>query len=145
MPKHMKIFDAWNSFQSSQRKGKRYRARWKVTLELDSSSNKANFKTLIHDLSLNGISAQCHSAVKEHTILTLLLEIPPKEGAPRKIIKLKAEVKSSIPFRGSFRIGMSFIRDAELDSLLQHLEMYVVSDDSLYSDPEAEEFPQLNL
>jgi hypothetical protein len=40
---------------------------------------------------------------------------------------------------------MSFIQDAELDTLRQRLEMYIVSEDNLYSDPEADEFPKLNL
>jgi hypothetical protein len=67
------------------------------------------------------------------------------EGVARKVIKLRSEVTSSIPFRGGFRLGMRFIQEAELDLLRQHLKMYVVSDDSLYPDPEAEEFPKLNL
>jgi len=141
----MKTFDAWDHTPVSQRKDTRYLARWKVMLVFDNSTNKPSFKTLIHDLSLTGISVQYHSEEKAHTVLTLLLGLPPTEDIPRKIIKLKAEVTSSIPFRGSFRLGMRFIQDAELDKLRQRLEMYVVSDDRLYSDPEAEEFPKLNL
>ena len=116
-------------------------------LVFDNADNKPNFKTLIHDLSLTGLSVQYHSEVKAHTILTLLLSLPPLAlaGIPRKLIKLKAEVTSSIPFRGGFRLGMSFIQDAELDTLRQRLEMYIVSEDNLYSDPEADEFPKLNL
>jgi hypothetical protein len=114
-------------------------------LVFDNDTNKPTFQTLIHDLSLTGVSVQYHSEVKENTVLSLLLTLPPMEGIPRKVIKLKAEVTSSIPFRGGFRLGMSFIQDAELDLLRQRLEMYVVSDDRLYSDPEAEEFPTLNL
>ena len=114
-------------------------------LVFDNATNKPPFKTLIHDLSLTGISVQYHSEIAAQTILTLLLGLPPIDGIPRKIIKLKVEVTSSIQFRGGFRLGMKFIEDAELDKLRQLIEMYVVSDDSLYSDPEADEFPKLNF
>ena len=141
----METSDVWDSTPGSQRKVTRYDARWKVTLVFDSATNKPPCKTLTQDLSLTGISVQCQSEEKVHTVLTLLLTLPPIEDIPRKIIKLKAEVTSSVPFRGSFRLGMSFIHDAELDKLRKNLEMYVVSDGSLYSDPETEEFPKLNL
>lgn len=114
-------------------------------LVFDSLSNKPNFQTLIHDLSLTGISVQYHSEVKNHTVMTLLLALPPKDGFPRKVIKLRAEVTSSKPYRAGFRLGMKFIRDSGLDDLRQRLEMFVVSENNLYSDPETEEFPKLNL
>jgi len=141
----METSDVWDSTPGSQRKVTRYLARWKVALVFDNSTKKPTFQTLTHDLSLTGISVQYHSEEKAHTVLTLLLALPPIKGLPRKIIKLKAEVTSSVPFRGGFRLGMSFIQDAELDKLRQSLDMYVVSDGSLYSDPEAEEFPKLNI
>jgi hypothetical protein len=141
----MKTSDIWDNTPGSQRKVTRYLARWKVTLVFDNATNKPSFQTLTHDLSLTGISVQYHSEEKAHTVLTLLLALPPIESIPRKVIKLKAEVTSSVPFRGSFRLGMSFLQDAELDKLRQSLETYVVSDGSLYSDPETEEFPKLNL
>ena len=141
----MEKSDVWDNTPGSQRKVIRYLARWKVTLVFDHATNKPTFQTLTNDLSLTGISVQYHSEEKAHTVLTLLLALPPIKNIPRKIIKLKAEVKSSVPFRGSFRLGMSFIQDAELDKLRQGLEMYVVSEGSLYSDPDTEEFPNLNL
>lgn len=141
----METSDVWDSTPGSQRKVTRYLARWKVTLVFDSASNKPTYQTLTHDLSLTGISVQYHSEEKAHTALTLLLAMPPMENIPRKIIKLKAEVTSAVPFRGGFRLGMSFIQDAELDKLRQSLELYVIADGSLYSDPETEEFPKLNL
>jgi hypothetical protein len=141
----MKTSDVWDNTPGSQRKVTRYLARWKVTLVFDSATHKPHYKTLTHDLSSTGISVQYHSEEKAHTVLTLLLALPPIEGVPRKIIKLKTEVTSSVPFRGGFRLGMSFIRDAELDKLRQSLEMYVASEGSLTSDPDAEEFPILNI
>jgi hypothetical protein len=114
-------------------------------LVFDSATNKPNFQTLIHDLSLSGMAVQSHFEVGAQTVLILLLALPPKDGIPRKIIKLKAKVASSIPFRGGFRLGMKFFQEAELEKLRQSLGMYVVSDDSLYSDSEAEEFPKLNF
>jgi hypothetical protein len=141
----METADAWNDTPSSQRKDSRYHARWKVMLVFDSSMKIPHFQTLIHDLSMSGMSVQYHSEVKAHTAVTLLLSLPPKEDAPRKTMKLKAEVSSSIPFRGGFRLGMRFIRDTELANFQQCLEMYVVSDVSLSSDPETETFPQLNF
>jgi hypothetical protein len=141
----METSDVWDNTPGSQRKVTRYLARWKVTLVFDSAANKPTYQTLTNDLSWTGISVQYHSEEKVHTALTLLLALPPIEGIPRKIIKLKAEVTSSVPFRGGFRLGMNFIQGDELDKLRQNLELYVVSDGSLYSDPEAEEFPKLNL
>lgn len=141
----METNDVWDQTLVSQRKVTRYLARWEVMLVFDKATNIPSFKTLIHDLSLTGISVQYHSEVKAHTVLTLLLALPAIETMPRKIIKLKAEVTSSIQFRGGFRLGMRFIQDAELDKLWQCLKDYVVSSSSLYSDPEAEDFPKLNL
>jgi hypothetical protein len=141
----MKTSDVWDNTPGTQRKVMRYDARWKVTLVFDGAANKPPFQTLTQDLSMTGISVQYHSEEKAHTSLTLLLALPPIENVPRRIIKLKAEVISSVPYRGSFRLGMSFIHDAELDKLRQSLEMYVVTDGTLYSDPETEEFPKLNL
>lgn len=140
----MEKSDVWDSIPVSRRKDRRYLARWKVMLVFDNATKKPTFQTLIHDLSLNGISVHYHSEEKAHAVLTLLLALPPIEGIPRKIIRLKAEVTSSKPFRGGFRLGMRFIQEAEIDKFRQRLEMYVVSADRLY-DPEAEEFPILNL
>ena len=141
----MQSIDAWDSIPDSKRKDRRYRARWKVMLVFGGASKIPNFQTLIHDLSSTGMSVQYHSEVKAHTVLTILLALPPKDGVPRKVIKLKAEVKSSIPFRGGFRLGMIFVPDAELDNLRQRLKTYIVSDDMLCTDPEAEELPKLNF
>jgi hypothetical protein len=141
----MEIPDLWNDASGSQRDGARYHARWKVMLVFDSAAKKPSFKTMTNDLSLTGLSVQYHSEEKTHTVLTLLLALPPIEDIPRKIIRLKAEVISTIPFRGGFRLGMKFMQDAELDTLRQCLGKYVVSDDKLYPDPEAEEFPTLNF
>ena len=141
----MESFDAWDSIPGSKRKNRRYLARWKVMLVFGGASNIPNFQSLIHDLSLTGISVQYHSEVNVHTVLTLLLALPPKEGAPRKVIKLMAEVMSTIPFHGGFRLGMRFVQDAELNKFRQLLGNYIVSDGRLCSDPDAEEFPILNL
>ena len=138
----METIDAWDIL-GSQRKVTRYLARWKVMLMFDKSTGIPTYQSLIHDLSQTGMSVQYHSEVKAHTVLTSLLALPPIGSTPRKIIKLKTEVTSSVPFRGGFRIGMRFIQDAELDKLLQRIEMYIVSDNRLSSDPEAEDFPKL--
>lgn len=141
----METSDAWDNAPGSQRKVKRYLARWKVTLVFNNATNKPPYQTLTHDLSLTGLSVQYHAEEKAHTVLNLLLALPPLGSTPRKIIRLKAEVTSSVPFRGGFRLGMRFIQDAEIDKLRQNFEIYVASDGILYSDPEAEEFPKLNL
>jgi hypothetical protein len=137
--------DAWDNIPGTKRKDRRYQARWKVMLVFGSASKLPNFQTLSHDLSLTGLSVQYHSEVKVYTLLTILLAMPPKDGYPRKVIKLDAAVKSCIPFKGGFRLGMLFIPDTELDSLRQRLNTYIVSDDSLCHDPEADEFPKLNF
>jgi hypothetical protein len=137
--------DVWDDAPGSQRKVTRYLASWKVTLVFDRAANKPHYQTLTHDLSKTGISVQYHSEVEPHTILTLLLALPPMDSVPRKIIKLRAEITSSVPFRSGFRLGMNFIQGDELDKLRQSLGMYIVTDGSLYSDPETEDFPKLNL
>jgi hypothetical protein len=73
----------------------------------------------------------------------LLLAPPPIDGIQQKIIKLRAVIMSSIPFRGSFRLGMSFIQNAELDKLRENIGRYALSDESLLSDPEGDSFPKL--
>jgi hypothetical protein len=141
----LKTPDVWDNTPSSQRNGTRYQARWKVMLVFDHATSKPTFQTWANDLSLTGISVRYHSEETIHTVLTLLLALPPLDGIPQKIIKLKAEVTSSREYQGGFRLGMSFIQNAGLDQLRQCLEMYVASDGILYSGSEAEEFPKLNL
>lgn len=141
----MKKSDIWDNTPSSQRNDTRYQARWKVMLVFDHATSKPTFQTWANDLSLTGISVRYHSEEKLHTVLTLLLALPPIDGVPRKIIKLKAEVISSRAYQGGFRLGMSFIQNAELDKFQQCLGKYVASDGTLYSGSEAEEFPKLNL
>ena len=141
----MDTSDVWDNTPGSQRKVARYLARWKVTLVFDKATNKTPYQTLTNDLSMTGVSVQYHSEEKANTVLTLLLALPPIEGIPRKFIKLKAAVTSSVPFHGGYRLGMSFIQDPELDKFRRNLEMYVVSDGMLVPDPEAEDFPILNF
>ena len=141
----METTDVWDSTPGSQRKVTRYEARWNVTLLFDKASNKPSYKTLTHDVSMSGISLQHHSEEKPHTVVALLLELPPIENLPRRPVKLIAEVMSAVPFRGGFRLGMTFVQGAELDKFRQSLGMYVVADGTLYSDPETEDFPKLNL
>ena len=142
----MQTSDIWDTAPSSQRKNKRYFARWKVALVFDNTTTKPIFHTLTHDLSMTGISVQHQSMEKIDTELTLLLAPPPIDAVRQRIIKLKAVVTSSVPFRGGFRLGMTFIQDAELDKLRVNIAKYVASDDeSLVSDPEGEEFPKLNF
>jgi hypothetical protein len=139
----MKKSDVWDTVQASQRGSNRYLARWKVALVFDNATNKPIFQTLTNDLSASGISLQYHSEEKVHTILTLLLAPPPVDGINQKIIKLKAVIMSSIPFRGSFRLGMNFIQDAELDKLRECIGKYALSGESLPSDPAGDAFPKL--
>jgi hypothetical protein len=141
----MKTPDVWDENHSSQRQDKRYLGRWKVALVFNSSANKPVYQTLTHDLSHTGTSVQYLTEEKINTALTLLLSPPPIDGVDQKIIRLKAEVKSCVPFRGGYRLGMSFIRDAESDKLPAILEMYAISDGQLASHPDADEFPTLNL
>jgi hypothetical protein len=141
----MKTPDVWDETPRSQRTRNRYLARWKVALVFDSSANKPVYQTLTHDLSHTGTSVQYLTEEKINTALTLLLSPPPMDGVNQKIIRLKAEVKSCVPFRGGYRLGMSFIKDAESDKLPAILEMYAISDGQLASHPDADEFPTLNL
>jgi len=141
----MKSTDVWENTPGTQRKDNRYLARWKVALVFNSSENKPVYQTMTHDLSHSGISVQYHSEEKVNTFLTLLLSPPPINGVNQKIIRLKAEVKSCVPFQGGFRLGMSFIQDAEYDKLPTILEMYVTSDGTLASHPDEDSFPTLNF
>jgi hypothetical protein len=136
--------DAWEDFQSPRRGAKRYRARWKASFVFDGSPGKPVFQTLTHDLSMNGTSLQSDTDEKIHGVVTLLLLPPPIDGTPQRIVKLKSVVMSSMPFRGSFRLGMSFIQDPGLDKLRAILEKFDLSGDSLPSDPQQDSLPTLS-
>lgn len=135
--------DVWDTVHASQRGSNRYLARWKVALVFDNATKKPIFQTLTNDLSESGISLQYHTEEPVNTVLTLLLAPPPVDGANQKIIKLRAVIMSSVPFRGSYRLGMSFIQDAELDKLRESIGKYALSGESLPSDPEGDAFPKL--
>jgi len=140
----MPTSDAWEEAPpSSRREAKRYRARWKVSLVFDGSPGKPIFQTLTHDLSTNGTSLQNNADEKIHSVLTLLLLPPPIDGTPQRIIKLKSVVMSSMPFRGGFRLGLSFVQDPELDKLRALIGKLDLSGDSLPSDPEESALPKL--
>jgi hypothetical protein len=139
----MTTFDVWEESPSSRRTATRYRTRWKAALVFDSSTGQPIFKTLTHDLSMNGTSVQKDTDEKIHTIMTLLLAPPAIEGAPQRIIRLKSVVMSSQPFRGGFRLGLSFIQDAELDKLKAVLGKHDLSGDTLPSDAHGEGLPEL--
>ena len=109
----------------------------------DGSPGKPIFQTLTHDLSTNGTSLQNNADEKIHSVLTLLLLPPPIDGTPQRIIKLKSVVMSSMPFRGGFRLGLSFVQDPELDKLRVLIGKLDLSGDSLPSDPEESALPKL--
>ena len=137
--------EVWDANQGSQRKELRYLTRWKVALVFDDATTHPIFQTFSDDLSITGISVQYQTDEKLHTVLTVLLAPPPINNAPQKVIKLKAEIVSSVPYRGSYRIGMNFIQDAELDKLRKCIEMLVTADNTLPSHPEGGGFPTLNF
>ena len=76
----MPITDVWEDADSSRRVAKRYRTRWKVALVFDSQTHKPIFKTLTHDLSMNGTSVQNDTDENINTVLTLLLLPAPIDG-----------------------------------------------------------------
>ena len=137
------LLDVWEDAPSSRRGATRYRARWKVALVFDGPAGKPIFKTLTHDLSMNGTSVQNDTDEEIHTVLTLLLLPPSLDGTPQRIVKLKSVVMSSMSFRGGFRLGLSFIQDPELDKLRAILGKLDLSGDSLPSDSHGEELPEL--
>ncbi len=109
----------------------------------DGSPGKPVFQTLTRDLSMNGTSLQSDTDEKIHSVLTLLLLPPPIDGTPQRIVKLKSVVMSSMPFQGSFRLGMSFIQDPGLDKLRAILGKLDLSGDSLPSGPQEDSLPKL--
>ena len=139
----MPTSDIWDDSPVTRREAKRYSTRWKVALVFDSSTGKPIFQTLTHDLSMNGTSVQSDTEEKTHTVMTLLLRPPPVNDIPQRIIKLKAVVMSSTPFRGAFRLGMNSIQDPELDKLRAILGKLDLSGDSLPSDPQGDALPKL--
>lgn len=136
--------DIWDDVFVSRRNAKRYSARWKVSIVFAAGSGRPFTKTLTHDLSLNGISVQSESSVDVGTELTVLLLPPSLGGEAAKIIRLKATVMLSIPFRGGFKLGMAFAHDAELEKLHAQLAAYDLSGDSLPSDAEGSALPDLS-
>jgi hypothetical protein len=141
----MKTSDVWDSPTGSDRKNKRYLARWKVALVFDNTTTQPIFQTLTHDLSMTGVSVQYHSNEKPDTILTLLLAPPPIDNIKQRVIKLKAVVLSAVAFRGGFRLGMNFIPDAELEKLRAIIGKYVTEDEESLVSPEGNDFPTLNF
>jgi hypothetical protein len=139
----MDIPDVWEDAPSSRREATRYRTRWKVALAFDRSTDKPIFQTLTHDLSMNGTSVQNATDEELQTVLTLLLVPPSIDGTVPKVIKLKAVVMSSMPFRGGFRLGLRFASDPELDKLRAVLARHDLSGDTLPSDSHGEELPKL--
>lgn len=118
-----------------RRKTKRRQARWKAALAFHGVANKPIFHTLTHDLSLNGTSVQSKTDEAAGTLLTLLLAPPEIQAMPQKIIRLKAVVMSSTPFRSGFRLGLSFVYDDELARLRNLLERLDLSGESIPSEP----------
>jgi hypothetical protein len=104
----MQTPDIWDNPAGSDRKNKRYLARWKVALVFDNATIKPIFQTLTHDLSMTGISVQYHSNEKVDTLLTVLLAPPPIDNIKQRVIKLKAVVLSAVAYRGGFRLGIYY-------------------------------------
>jgi len=139
----MPALDIWDDIQSSRREAKRYRTRWKVALVFEGSTGKPIFHTLTNDLSMHGASVQCATDEPIQSVVSLLLRPPPVGGTPPRVVKLKANVMSSRPFRGGFRLGLGFIHDSELDKLHAMLAELDLSGDTLPSDPEGDGLPKL--
>ncbi len=137
--------DVWDESASTRRAAKRFRTRWKVALVFERSSGRPIFHALTYDLSATGTSVQCGTSEPVGSSLTLLLRPPPLPGIPQGVIKLQARVVSTMPFRGSFRLGLVFADDAELAKLGQVLGQLDTAKDSLPSDPEADRLPTLLL
>ena len=120
--------------EKNRRKDKRYSAHWKVAMVFGASEKRPIFHTLTHDLSVNGTAVQYSTNEKVNTVLTLLLIPPAIDGIDQKVIKLKAVVMSSHAFRNGFRLGFSFVHDAELEKLWGTLKRLDLSGDTLPSD-----------
>jgi hypothetical protein len=121
--------------QPNRRKAKRYQTNWKVALVYNPPLKKPVFHTLTHDLSVNGTSVQSATDEAINTVLNLLLIPPSLPGIEKKVIKLKAVVMSSRPFRNGFRLGFNFVQDAELEKLRATLNSLDLSGDTLPSGP----------
>ena len=121
--------------QPNRRKAKRYQTNWKVALVYNPPQKKPVFHTLTHDLSVNGTSVQSATDEATNTVLNLLLIPPSLPGIEKKVIKLKAVVMSSRPFRNGFRLGFNFVQDAELEKLRATLNSLDLSGDTLPSGP----------
>lgn len=127
--------------EKNRRKDKRYRTNWKVAMVFGASEKRPIFHTLTHDLSVNGTAIQYSTDEKVNTVLTLLLIPPAIDGIDQKVIKLKAVVMSSRAFRNGFRLGFSFVHDAELEKLWGTLKRLDLSGDTLPSGPQVAATP----
>ena len=127
--------------EKNRRKDKRYRTNWKVAMVFGASEKRPIFHTLTHDLSVNGTAIQYSTDEKVNTVLTLLLIPPAIDGIDQKVIKLKAVVMSSRAFRNDFRLGFSFVHDAELEKLWGTLKRLDLSGDTLPSVPQVAATP----
>lgn len=119
-----------------RRKIKRYQTRWKAALVFDSTTNKPVFHTLTTDLSLEGTCVYNQVDETLNSVFTLLLVPPAVIDSSQQIIRLKAVVMSSTPFRNGFRLGLCFIHDRELIRLRAVLESLDLSGETLPSEPD---------
>jgi len=108
--------------QDRRRKFKRYPARWKVAVVFDKAAGKPILHTDTHDLSIGGTAIASAHADLTGALVTLLLARPVRPGAePAKLIKLKAQVVSSVhvPAMSGFRHGLRFVpaKDDDLSVL----------------------------
>ena len=95
-----------------RRKFKRYPARWKVAVVFDPTDGKPTLHTDTQDLSVGGTAVVSPYGDLTGSLATLLLARPIRpEAEPAKVIKLRAQVVSSVqvPSMSGFRHGLQFV------------------------------------
>ena len=95
-----------------RRKFKRYPARWKVAVVFDQTDGRPILHTDTHDLSVGGTAIVTTYGDLTESLVTLLLARPIRpEAEPPKMIKLRAQVVSSVQVTSisGYRHGLRFV------------------------------------
>lgn len=117
--------------QAERRRGSsRYPLRWKAAVVFDGPQNKPIVHTQTQDLSVVGAAILSEHGDLTGSLVTLLLAYPARKGEAPKVLKVRAQVVSTVrtPGMNHYRHGLSFISapDDGLDVLAEILSAATV-------------------
>ncbi|TAN52710.1 MAG: PilZ domain-containing protein, partial [Betaproteobacteria bacterium] len=96
--------------QAERRRGSsRYPLRWKAAVVFDGPQNKPIVHTQTQDLSVVGAAILSEHGDLTGSLVTLLLAYPARKGEAPKVLKVRAQVVSTVrtPGMNHYRHGLS--------------------------------------